>query len=66
MPLYLVYAVVQGASSQEDIWPLRVHSFGSIELLTRTPMTIQAGLAMDLVRFVVTTVAFCSDYVLHR
>ena len=59
MPLYLVYAVVQGASfAMADVWPLRVHSFGSIELLTRTPMTIQAGLAMDLVRFVVTTVAF--------
>lgn len=38
MPLYfLVYAVVQGlAFAMADVVHLRVHSFGSIEFLTRT------------------------------
>ncbi|EHI70834.1 PTS system IIBC component [Streptococcus ictaluri 707-05] len=50
MPLYLVYAVVQGASfAMADLVNLRVHSFGNIELLTRTPMAIKAGLGMDLI-----------------
>lgn len=59
VPLYVVYAVVQGmAFAMADIWNLRVHSFGSIELLTRTPMSIQAGLGWDLVHFVITTLVF--------
>ena len=38
MPLYIVYAVIQGAAfAMADIVNLRVHSFGNIELLTRTP-----------------------------
>ena len=37
VPLYIVYAVVQGAAfAMADIVNLRVHSFGNIELLTRT------------------------------
>ena len=40
-PLYLVYSVVQGAAfAMADIVHLRVHSFGSIEFLTRTPLAI--------------------------
>ena len=38
-PLYLIYSFVQGAAfAMADIVNLRVHSFGSIEFLTRTPM----------------------------
>ena len=59
MPLYLVYAVVQGAAfAMADIVNLRVHSFGSIEFLTRTPMTIKAGLGMDIINFIWVTVLF--------
>lgn len=59
MPLYLVYAVVQGASfAMADIVNLRVHSFGNIELLTRTPMAIKAGLGMDLINFVWVSLLF--------
>ena len=53
LPLYLVYAVVQGcAFAMADIVNLRVHAFGNIEFLTRTPMAIKAGIAMDLVNFI--------------
>ena len=59
MPLYLVYAVVQGAAfAMADIVNLRVHSFGSIEFLTRTPLTIKAGLGMDIFNFIWVTVLF--------
>ena len=38
LPLYIVYALVQGcAFAMADIVDLRVHSFGNIEFLTRTP-----------------------------
>ncbi len=59
MPLYGVYAVIQGlAFAMADIINLRVHSFGSIELLTRLPITIKAGLGMDMVNFVICTIVF--------
>ena len=59
MPLYLVYAVVQGAAfAMADIVNLRVHSFGSIEFLTRTPLTIKAGLGMDIFNFIWVTILF--------
>ena len=59
MPLYLVYAVVQGAAfAMADVVNLRVHSFGSIEFLTRTPMTIKAGIGMDIINFIWVTVLF--------
>ncbi|HEL0558748.1 glucose-specific phosphotransferase system (PTS), IIABC component [Streptococcus equi subsp. zooepidemicus Sz105] len=59
MPLYLVYALVQGASfAMADLVNLRVHSFGNIELLTRTPMAIKAGLGMDLINFVWVSILF--------
>ena len=58
-PLYLVYAFVQGAAfAMADLVHLRVHSFGSIEFLTRTPMAINAGLALDIFNFVWVTVLF--------
>lgn len=58
-PLYLVYAVVQGAAfAMADIVHLRVHSFGSIEFLTRTPLAVNAGLGMDIINFVWVTVLF--------
>lgn len=58
-PLYIVYALVQGAAfAMADIVHLRVHSFGSIEFLTRTPLAINAGLAMDIVNFIWVTVLF--------
>ena len=58
-PLYLVYSVVQGAAfAMADIVNLRVHSFGSIEFLTRTPLAVNAGLGMDIINFVWVTVLF--------
>ena len=59
MPLYLVYAFVQGAAfAMADVVNLRVHSFGNIEFLTRTPMAIKAGIGMDLVNFIWVSVLF--------
>ena len=58
-PLYLVYSVVQGAAfAMADIVHLRVHSFGSIEFLTRSPLAINAGLGMDIINFIWVTVLF--------
>ena len=58
-PLYIIYAFVQGAAfAMADLVPLRVHSFGSIEFLTRTPMAINAGLAIDIFNFAWVTVLF--------
>ncbi|MDR2832145.1 MAG: PTS transporter subunit IIBC [Streptococcaceae bacterium] len=59
MPLYAVYAVIQGAAfAMSDIIHLRVHSFGNIELLTRTPLLIKAGIGADLINFIITTILF--------
>lgn len=58
-PLYLIYSFVQGAAfAMADIVNLRVHSFGSIEFLTRTPMAINAGLGMDIINFIWVSVLF--------
>ena len=58
-PLYIIYALVQGAAfAMADLVNLRVHSFGAIEFLTRTPMAINAGLALDIFNFVWVTVLF--------
>ena len=55
-PLYLVYALVQGAAfAMADIVHLRMHSFGSIEFLTRTPLAINAGLGMDIICLLYTS-----------
>ena len=59
MPLYGVYAVVQGlAFAMADIVPLRIHAFGNIELLTRTPLALRAGLGWDLFNFIWVTLLF--------
>lgn len=59
VPLYIVYSVIQGAAfAMADILSLRVHSFGNIELLTRTPLAIKAGLGIDLLNFVICVILF--------
>jgi PTS system glucose-specific IIC component len=59
MPLYGVYALVQGlAFAMADIVPLRIHAFGNIELLTRTPLALRAGLGWDLINFIWVTLLF--------
>ena len=58
-PLYLVYSLVQGAAfAMADVVNLRMHSFGSIEFLTRTPIAISAGIGMDIVNFVWVSILF--------
>ncbi|AZB40984.1 PTS transporter subunit IICB [Bacillus sp. FJAT-42376] len=57
--LYVVYAITTGlAFALADIINLRVHSFGFIELLTRTPMIFKAGLWLDFVNFIVACLVF--------
>ncbi|MBO7709370.1 MAG: PTS transporter subunit EIIC, partial [Lachnospiraceae bacterium] len=59
LPLYGVYAVLQGcAFAMAGIIHLRLHSFGNLEFLTRVPMALKAGLAGDLVNFVICVVVF--------
>lgn len=59
VPLYIVYSVIQGAAfAMADLLPLRVHSFGNIELLTRTPLAMKAGLGGDLLNFVICVILF--------
>jgi maltose PTS system EIICB or EIICBA component len=57
--LYGVYAVITGIGfALADIIQLRVHAFGFIEFLTRTPMMIHAGLIRDLINFIITCLVF--------
>lgn len=59
IPLYIVYALLQGvAFALAGIVDLRLHSFGNVELATRIPMSINAGLGMDILNFVIACVAF--------
>ena len=59
LPLYVVYAVLQGcAFAMAGIVNLRLHSFGNLEFLTRVPMSLKAGLAGDLINFVIAVVVF--------
>ena len=59
LPLYIVYAVLQGcAFALAGIFDLRLHSFGNLEFLTRVPMSVEAGLAGDIVNFIIAVVAF--------
>ena len=59
LPLYVVYAILQGcAFAMAGILPLRQHSFGNLELVTRVPMALQAGLKWDLVNFILCVIAF--------
>lgn len=57
--LYVLYAIMTGlAFAVVDLVHIRIHSFGFIELLTRTPMIIKAGLWLDLVYFVIACLVF--------
>ena len=59
LPLYIVYAILQGcAFAMSGIIHLRVHSFGNLEFFTRIPMSIKAGLAGDVINFVICCVVF--------
>lgn len=59
LPLYLVYAVLQGcAFAMAGIIHLRLHSFGNLEFITRIPMSVKAGLTGDLINFVICVIAF--------
>ncbi|MGL4762834.1 MAG: PTS transporter subunit IIBC [Sarcina sp.] len=57
--LYVIYAVLAGLSfALADLINLRVHAFGLIEFLTRTPMLVNAGLVGDIINFVISCFAF--------
>ena len=57
--LFVSYAVMTGlAFAAADIVNLRVHAFGVIELITRTPMMIKAGLLGDIIHFLIACVIF--------
>lgn len=59
IPLYVVYAILQGiAFAMAGIIPLRLHSFGNLELATRIPMAIKAGLAGDIINFIICVIVF--------
>lgn len=59
LPLYAVYAVLQGcAFAMAGILHLRLHSFGNLEFITRVPMSVKAGLAGDLINFVICVLVF--------
>ena len=59
MPLYIVYAVLQGcAFAMAGIIHLRLHSFGNLEFITRIPMSLQAGLGGDIINFVICVIVF--------
>ena len=57
--LYVVYAIITGIGfALADIINLRVHAFGFIEFLTRTPMMVNAGLIRDIINFVISCLVF--------
>lgn len=57
--LYVVYAIITGLGfALADLLNLRVHAFGFIEFLTRTPMMVNAGLVRDIVNFVISCLVF--------
>lgn len=59
IPLYIVYAILQGfAFALAGVIDLRLHSFGNVELLTRLPMSLRAGLWQDVINFVLASAAF--------
>lgn len=59
LPLYIVYAVLQGcAFAMAGILPLRLHSFGNLEFITRVPMSLKAGLGGDLINFILCVLVF--------
>ena len=59
IPLYIVYSVIQGlAFASAGVLKQRLHSFGSIELFTRLPMSFKAGLGWDVLNFVLMCILF--------
>ena len=46
------------AFAMAGIFDLRLHSFGSVELATRLPMSLQAGLGRDLINFLILCVVY--------
>jgi len=57
--LYVAHAILTGlAFALTDIIDLRIQAFGILELLTRTPLMIHAGIGRDLINFVVSCVGF--------
>ncbi|WP_163920412.1 PTS transporter subunit IIBC [Photobacterium sp. Alg240-V54] len=66
--LYVAHAVLTGlAFALVDLIDLRVHAFGLIELITRIPMMISAGIGGDLISFVMVCIAFFAiNYALFR
>lgn len=59
MPLYVVYALLQGiAFGISDLIHLRVHSFGMIEFGARTPLMLKAGIAGDMIHYLIACVVF--------
>ena len=59
LPLYIVYALLQGcAFALAGVVDLRLHAFGNLELLTRVPMSLRAGLGGDIVNFILACVVF--------
>lgn len=59
IPLYIVYSIIQGlAFASAGVVNLRLHSFGNIELATRIPMSLKAGLGGDIINFIIAVVVF--------
>ncbi|WP_338631464.1 PTS transporter subunit IIBC [Clostridium baratii] len=57
--LYVVYSIIAGIGfAMADILNLRVHAFGFIELITRIPLMINAGLLGDVINFLLVAVTF--------
>ena len=59
IPLYIVYSLIQGlAFAAAGVVNLRLHSFGNIELATRIPMSLKAGLGGDIINFIISVIVF--------
>ncbi|PAB59074.1 PTS transporter subunit IIBC [Anaeromicrobium sediminis] len=57
--LYGVYALLTGiAFAMADLINLRIHAFGFIELLTRVPIIVNAGITKELISFIIISIGF--------
>jgi len=57
--LYVIYAVLTGlAFALADIIDLRIQAFGILELLTRTPLIVSAGIGRDIINFLGVSFSF--------
>ena len=57
--LYVVHAILTGlAFALSDLIDLRIQAFGFLELLTRTPLMISAGIGKDLINFIISSIGF--------